>query len=296
MIPTLITLEGYGAYMEKTSISLEGLGSVALVGDNGSGKSTLLSAIPFALFGESRTGDLDKEINNSSTKAKVSMDFSAQGQRFRVSRERTNPRKVGSQGKSTATLERLDEPNDRWELLVNGVRQVNSEVVSLIGATPDVLMSSVFASQGDAGRFTSASRPGDRRDLLFEILSLTAYARGSDRANKIRRQGEQDVANLQGKVSVLTAQEEDLEAAELEVETAAELVKKSETELAAAEQTQAESEGAVALAQLKLSEAEAGFEVAETSNKSELERLSALVTAADASACLLYTSPSPRDS
>ena len=184
--------------------------SVALVGNNGAGKSTLLSAIPFALFGECRTGDMDKEVNFKSKKARVSLVFSSQGQKFKVTRERTRPRQTGSAGKSQAYLERFDDHGQQWDLVTNGVRQVNAEVESLIGANVEVLMSSVFASQGDTGRFTSGSKPQERREVLFRILSLTNYAQGADLANEKRRLTERDVTRLEGKVAVLTERGNDL--------------------------------------------------------------------------------------
>ena len=51
MRPRQLSMEGFGAFRERTTVDFDGLELFAIAGPTGAGKSTLLDAITFALYG-----------------------------------------------------------------------------------------------------------------------------------------------------------------------------------------------------------------------------------------------------
>lgn len=204
MIPVSVTMKGFRSYRAETTIDFTGLSSVALVGSNGAGKSTLLSAIPFALYGVCSSGDIDEEVNKYESEAEVRFVFELDGSRYRVTRTRKAPTKTRKQGKSSALLERASTSSSSgWEMVTNAIRQVDAEVEHLLGVDADVMMASVFAGQGDIGRFSGNSKPSERRALLYSILGLDRYDKARELANTRRRGFKSEADGLMGKRDAL---------------------------------------------------------------------------------------------
>ena len=68
-------LQGFGAYKTETKIDFTEINQAVILGENGAGKSTLIDGIAFALFGVTRTRQLDEMISTGGEKAVASLVF-----------------------------------------------------------------------------------------------------------------------------------------------------------------------------------------------------------------------------
>ena len=195
MRPVRLELAGFLSYAEPTTLELEGVEAIAVVGDNGAGKTALLEAILWALYGRTRARSADEVVNDGSTVARVVFTFDLGGERFRVIRERH----AGKSGKSELRLDRRDPLPDDWHVShtftpdgseepvdrdsvglwrpVGGDKIADTQraIEELLGMSSDLFESTAFVGQGDADRFTEL-RPAARKELLFELLELGHYA------------------------------------------------------------------------------------------------------------------------
>ena len=87
MIPLRLTVKNFMCYRDDVPVlDLEGVHLACLCGANGHGKTALLDAITWALWGSARTRTQEELVHQGQTDMAVALDFSARGQRYRVSR------------------------------------------------------------------------------------------------------------------------------------------------------------------------------------------------------------------
>ena len=139
------------------------LGLTGLLGKNGSGKSTIFEAIIFALYGESNT---NKELlKNSECEEKepleVTLYFNIQSKEYLVKRE--------LRGKSLTAKANLY--NGSGELIATSVKEVNSEIVKLIGMNKDAFNNTVYASQKQLTALSSL-KSEERKKIIRRLLGL----------------------------------------------------------------------------------------------------------------------------
>ena len=178
MRPLSLTLEGFTCFKQRQTISFDGLELFAIWGPTGAGKTSLLDAMVFALFG--RVPRLDERRNRdvislTRDKAVVIFDFGSGTQKYRV--VRTAKRK----GAPEAKLEDGD-----GNLLAEGVRGVEAEILRCLGLSYDAFVQSVMLPQGEFARFLK-SQPGQRRVILRDLLRLEVYERMRATAEQRRR-------------------------------------------------------------------------------------------------------------
>ena len=139
------------------------LGLTGLLGKNGSGKSTIFEAIIFALYGESSTNR--ELIKNSDCKDKeaveVALFFNIQGKEYLVKRE--------LRGKSLTAKANLYDGST--ELIATSVKEVNSEIVKLIGMNKDAFSHTVYASQKELTALSSL-KSEERKKIIRRLLGL----------------------------------------------------------------------------------------------------------------------------
>lgn len=170
MRPARLELEGFGAFRERTVIDFGDAELIALVGRTGSGKSTLIDAITFALYGCVARYD-DKKlvapvINQTSTRARVQLDFELAGQGYRVARVVQRTR-----GGATTKEARLEHDG---AVLAADARSVTAGVEELLGLDADQFNRTVVLPQGRFADFLHDD-PRHRQATLRNLLGLGVY-------------------------------------------------------------------------------------------------------------------------
>jgi len=187
--PVYLKLHGFHSYVEPCELNLEQAHMVAIQGQIGAGKSSLIDAMLFALFGAYRTPDIDGIISSDSDTAEVDLQFEMDNQRWRVWRKRWRANR--SQASLYCLVDGEWQPQGGQTLA-----DVQAAIVRLLGVTERTFVSTVLLGQDDASRFTSASTPQQRRQILSEILGLQLYDQVSSSARALARdkQAEADVS------------------------------------------------------------------------------------------------------
>ncbi len=190
MRPLQLSMEGFGAFRERTTVDFTGLALFAIAGPTGAGKSTLLDAITFSLFGKvPRLGvQVGELISLGLERAQVSLEFTAAGRRFLVTR--TLRRGKGKSGE--ALLEELGTSTPRT---ATGVKEVNARLQGVLGLNYEAFTQAVLLPQGEFARFLK-SPAAERRAILRELLRLNVYERMREMAQERRAGLTQEVAGL----------------------------------------------------------------------------------------------------
>lgn len=186
MRPERVELRGFGRYATPTTLDLDGVRCAAIVGENGAGKSTLLDAVTWTLWGESRWGvDKDAPLSPGCDVGSVELTFSVAGQRWRVHRSRVR-------GKKTTLVLAKESAAGVFDVVADSkLTETQAAIDAVVGMSGELATSTVLVTQGDADRF-SAARPGQRKEVLGEIIGISRYGvwarRASKRANAVREE------------------------------------------------------------------------------------------------------------
>ncbi|MBG0770210.1 MAG: SMC family ATPase, partial [Anaerolineaceae bacterium] len=207
MIPVRLKLQGFLSYREPVELDFTGFDLACISGENGAGKSSLLDAITWALFGRARKAD-ESVINTHPEvkKAEVTLDFDYEGNRYRV--VRTNPRGKTS---SVELFIRAKGENDeeQWNTLSERtLRDTDAKIVETLRMDYDTFTNASFFLQGKADQFATA-RPGDRKQILSNILGLEIWETYREAAAQRRRETDQKVKGLDGRLSEIQAELDD---------------------------------------------------------------------------------------
>jgi len=158
MILNSLSLQNFKRYKEAEFNF--NLGLTGLLGRNGSGKSTIFEAIIFALYGESKT---KKElIRNSSANSKdavvVKLQFNIDGKEYLIERE--------LRGKSLTAKANLFDSSK--ELIATSVKEVNKEIVKLIGMSKEAFVNTIYASQKELTALSNLKND-DRKKIIRKL-------------------------------------------------------------------------------------------------------------------------------
>jgi DNA repair protein SbcC/Rad50 len=204
MIPVKLKIEGFLSYREPVELDFTGIDLACIAGPNGAGKSSLLDAITWALFGQARKRD-ESVINNhpSVEAAEVTLDFDYEGNRYRI--QRTNPR-----GKTSSVeffiLSQVEGQKDRWKPLTERtLRETDRKIEETLRMDFDTFTNASFFLQGKADQFATA-RPGERKQILSNILGLGVWETYREAASQRRRDKEKEVRELDGRLSEIQSE------------------------------------------------------------------------------------------
>jgi len=199
MIPVRLRIEGFLSYRQPVELDFSGFDLACISGPNGAGKSALLDAITWALFGRARKYD-ESVINThpSVEAAEVTLDFDYEGNRYRV--QRTNPR-----GKTSSVeffiRSQVEGQEAHWKPLTERtLRETDSKIENTLRMDFDTFTNASFFLQGKADQFATA-RPGERKRILSNILSLEVWESYREEASRRRRETEKEVKELDGRMS-----------------------------------------------------------------------------------------------
>ena len=194
------------------------LGLTGLLGKNGSGKSTIFEAIIFALYGESSTNR--ELIKNAECEDKepveVNLYFNIQGREYLVKRE--------LRGKSLTAKANLYDGSG--ELIATSVKEVNSQIVKLIGMNKDAFSNTVYASQKELTALSNL-KSEERKKIIRRLLGLEKIDRIEKELIFKIRELKRDIKSFS---EVLMSSEETAKV-EAKIEATKELLAKSKKEL-----------------------------------------------------------------
>jgi len=196
MRPLRLVIDGFGSYREPADILLSDVDFFVLTGPTGSGKSTVIDALCFALYGTVPRWGKENVIKNalapSAGGCRVCLVFEAVDRRYVVVRRLARNTRGVVQTKD-ARIERIDHdvPVDAEldRLLEASVEQVaegtgvTAAVTDLLGIGYEHFTQCVLLPQGRFAEFLNA-KPGDRQDLLIQLLAYAVYEDVGKRARE----------------------------------------------------------------------------------------------------------------
>jgi exonuclease SbcC len=175
MRPLRLELEGFTAFRDQTCLDLSELDLFAITGPTGAGKSSLIDAVAYALYGRVPrvTTEVGALISQGSERLRVSLEFLAGEDRYRVYRE------TRRKGAGAVRLDRWQ--NGDWQALLDRAREVTDRVNEIVGLDYDGFTRSVLLPQGQFQEFLAGSAE-KRRSVLGSLLRLDVYNRMRARA------------------------------------------------------------------------------------------------------------------
>lgn len=188
MIPIKLELENFLCYRNPAPLDFSGIHVACLTGDNGAGKSSLLDAITWALWGKARARRDDELLHLGQDEMRVEFTFELEGNRYRVLRQR----KAGKRGRSVLDLQIADPQGVFRSISESTMRQTQAKIDDLLRLDYDVFGNSSFLRQGRADEFT-VKTPGERKQILADILGLDQWAVYEERAKQRVKQAQQQL-------------------------------------------------------------------------------------------------------
>jgi exonuclease SbcC len=173
-----IELENFASHLHS-EIDLAEVVSATVSGKNGSGKSTAFVDAPlWALFGKCRA-EPDTMMSHDQLRMSVTIDFSLDGQVYRVQRTRSKQTKAGKTELSFMAV------NDGVYTPIGGhkVTETQEAIKSVLNADYELCANSNFLIQGKADKFSTAGA-AERKAILAQVLKLDEYATLRTLANR----------------------------------------------------------------------------------------------------------------
>jgi exonuclease SbcC len=215
MIPQQLTLKNFLSYRAAT-LDFRGLHTACVCGSNGAGKSSLLEAISWAIWGESRAASEDDVIHVGETEVRVEFVFSIHQQTYRVIRTRQRGNGValefqiahGEVKNQDAEIPRVTAFRSLTE---KGIRATQNLVLEHLKLDYDTFVNSAYLRQGRADEFM-LKRPGDRKQILADLLKLQRYDELAEQAKDKSRQFKGQVELLERNLASIQQQLQQTEA------------------------------------------------------------------------------------
>ncbi|MGB7251490.1 MAG: SMC family ATPase [Phormidesmis sp.] len=212
MIPKQLTLKNFLSYRE-VALDFAGLHVACVCGPNGAGKSSLLEAIAWCVWGQSRVSAEDDIIRQGALEVRVSFCFEHSGQTYRIIRTRRRSQ--------TSTLEFQIEASRKTgqieptfkSITQKGVRATQQHILRQIKIDYETFINSAYLRQGRADEFM-LKRPGDRKQVLADLLKLDRYDQLAEQAKDLFRSYKAQLAPLETSLARLSAQIETHQAAQ----------------------------------------------------------------------------------
>lgn len=174
-----IELENFASHLHSI-IDLSQITSATVSGKNGTGKSTAFVDAPlWALFGKCRS-EPDAMMAHDQLRMCVTVDFSLDGQRYRVQRIRSKATKAG---KTELSFLAFNEEGPPVPVGGHKVTETQEAIKSVLNADYELCANSNFLIQGHADRFSVAT-PSERKAILSQVLRLDEYAALKTLANR----------------------------------------------------------------------------------------------------------------
>jgi exonuclease SbcC len=174
MIPIKLALRNFMCYRDSVPpLRFEGFHVACLCGDNGNGKSALLDAVTWALWGKARARSDDDLIYLDESEMEVDFEFVVGSNRYRVIRKRS---KGGLKRAGQSVLELQVATSEEGFLAITGntIAETQRRISDILRMDYQTFINSALLLQGRADEF-SMKRPGERKEVLANILALSLY-------------------------------------------------------------------------------------------------------------------------
>ena len=202
MIPLKLSLQNFLCYRDDVpTLDLSGIHVACLCGANGHGKSALLDAITWSLWGNARGKSQDDLIHFGRDEMSVDLEFLARGTEYRVIRRHSRSGLRGHRGATDLQLQ-ISAGNGYQPITGNTIRETQAKINQLIGMDYDTFINSAFLIQGRADEFTNKS-PGERKEVLANILGLSLYDQLQERSRKLAREKENQADAIKATISFM---------------------------------------------------------------------------------------------
>ncbi len=198
MIPVRLRLHNFMCYRGDATLDLSGIQLACLSGENGHGKSALLDALTYALWGEARARREEDLITLGMDEMEVELEFLLGSERYRVIRKRS---KRGRTRQSALELQLWD--GERFQAQTGtSARETQARISALLRMSYDTFINSAFLLQGRADEF--ARKPaGERKQILGEILGLSAYDEYEQKTRERVKQLEEETLRLNAEIMAI---------------------------------------------------------------------------------------------
>jgi DNA repair protein SbcC/Rad50 len=214
MIPLQLKLRNFLSYQEAV-LDFQGLHTACICGPNGAGKSSLLEAMSWAIWGESRAAIEDDVIHSGLMEARVDFTFSIHDQTYRIIRSRQRGQGMGLEFQ-------LSLGESQWRSISEkGVRATQQLICDRLKLDYETFINSAYLRQGRADAFM-LKRPGERKQILADLLKLHSYDDLADKAREQSRQYKGQLDLLEQQLAAIDQQLQDqsvLDTKRREIET-----------------------------------------------------------------------------
>jgi exonuclease SbcC len=169
MRPLKLEVEGFTSFRDKLTLDFSDLDLFAITGPTGAGKSSLIDALVFALYGQvPRVGKEYRQlISHHAERLSVLLEFEVGGRGYRIARS--------ARANNGPVQVRLERRNGKgWEASADRVKEIEAEVVKIVGLDYDAFTRSVVLPQGQFDAFLKGE-PKERRKILVALLNLGVY-------------------------------------------------------------------------------------------------------------------------
>ncbi len=228
---TRLYLRNYRVYEHELDLEMPA-GLVGIFGPNGAGKSYLIEAIPWTLFGVSRTDKGDVRTSGVNADCVTEVEFEHQGNLYLVRRQL-----VGQ----NATVKA--EVHANRAQVAEGVRDSAAYVQSILGLDAHAFKASVFAEQKQLASF-SRETPAKRRELVLRLLGISPLDDARDGARRDAKAKALAHDQARRMLPDLTEREGAVKAATVELDTAEPRIAELALAAAAARSARVEAETA----------------------------------------------------
>ena len=237
MIPLKLKIRNFMCYRDNVPpLSFDGIHTACICGDNGNGKSALIDAMTWALWGKARSKSDDDLIHQGQAEMEVEFDFTVGEQLYRILRKHSKPRRRKGSGQTILELQ-MATGNGFRPITGNSIIQTQQKMIDILHMDYSTFINSAFLRQGHADEFT-IKRPGERKEVLADILELAFYDQLEEQAKNLAKEQEMEKTQLESAIEEISDEliqkptyETELEQAQNELSRIEAIVKEQESRL-----------------------------------------------------------------
>ncbi len=200
VVPVSLHLTNFLSYASPAApLDFTGFQTACLCGNNGHGKSALLDALTWAMWGKARM-QTPQLLRIGAGEMRVEFVFDLDGERYRIVRGWTKNKRGG-----TPLLEFnvADAQSGLFRALTSSSTTETQTILNnLLRMDYETFINSAYLKQGMADVF-SRQMPGQRKQILAEILGLSRYQEIAEQARTEMRQKDTIVAQLEGQIEAI---------------------------------------------------------------------------------------------
>jgi exonuclease SbcC len=186
-----------------------------LCGDNGNGKSALVDAITWAVWGSSRAKSDDELICLGEREMWVDFEFRVASHHYRVFRR--HRKGSGNRPGQTRLDFEIASPEGFHSINSNSLRGTQQKITNILHMDYHTFINSALLRQGHADEFT-IKRPGERKEILANILGLSYYAQLEEKAKELAKERQQTERELSQSIKELEPEISQKESYQIELE------------------------------------------------------------------------------